>query len=117
VLRAIIIGVVCVIVFSCFTAGCRTAVPNYGNPATEYQGISGEIREGQAELGITGAKIEERSRELEERSSELERSINAGAGTILEFRELLQQIRGQPITGATGEEREDSGPGTDTGER
>jgi len=77
--------------------GTRGLVSDLGTGTSEYRGITGEIRDGQAELGITGARIEERS-------GELERSISRGAETIQSIRAIIQQVRGRPVEAALVEE-------------
>jgi len=88
--QKIIIGMLCTLIFGCVISGCRTTVPRVGEPATEYRAVAGEIGAGQAELGITGARIEERS-------ASLEQAISGGAGTIQEIRRIIQQVRNQTI--------------------
>jgi hypothetical protein len=76
-----------------FCSSCKstgTVVSDFGTPNTEYRNQSNEIREGQAELGITGQRIEDRSQYLEQ-------SIKDGAATIQDIRNVLQQVRNQPL--------------------
>ncbi|MDR2729534.1 MAG: hypothetical protein LBB81_01390 [Treponema sp.] len=75
---------------SACSTGRGTILSDIGNGATEYRDIAGEIGDGQAELGITGARIEERSRELEQ-------SISRGAETIQDIRTIIQQVRNRPV--------------------
>lgn len=86
--------IVFIVFIALLVGGCATGrgklVSDIGNGAAEYRNIAGQIGEGQAELGITGARIEERSRELEQ-------SIIRGAETIQGVREIIQRVRKRPI--------------------
>jgi len=81
--REVLIGILCVIVFSCLNS-CGTTP--YQNHTTEYREIAADIGKGQAELAIIGERIEARS-------GELERSIGAGTGTESERLNWQSQAR------------------------
>jgi hypothetical protein len=81
----------------CATSRGRTLVSDLGNGATEYRAIQGEIREGEADLAIAGAKIEE---EL----GNLEQSIGASQGAEQEIGDIIQRIRNRPVDTAFIEE-------------
>ena len=49
--------------------------------------------------------------EANKKAGELERSIADGAGTIQNIREIIQQVRRQPIGGDSGEGQDDNGTG------
>jgi chromosome segregation ATPase len=68
--------------------GCQTmrAVPAPVEAAAEYRAVSGELQKQQAEIAITGVKIEGESRGLAEGLEELEAAMTAapyGGGTWL----------------------------------
>jgi hypothetical protein len=73
---------------SCKSTGTEPVVSYIGITDTKYRDISNEIRNQQSELGITGQRIEDRSRQLEQ-------SIAGGTEPIQSIRSILQQVRGQ----------------------
>ena len=105
----------------CFSAGCRTAggaiLSDYGDGATEYRGIQSEQRTGDAELAITGARIEHESRELrgeigsirseigEIRSGlrDLESTIIASQESERAIGDIIQQVRSREVDPAIAE--------------
>jgi len=102
------------IIMALLIGGCATSrgtgemVSDIGDGATEYRDIAGQIGEGQAELGIAGARIEERSRELEQ-------AIVRGAETIQDIRAIIQRVRTRPVNPAIIEEWRNSGAEADSG--
>jgi len=78
----------------CLLPGCSTTsntmVPDIGTGTAEYRELQTEQREGEAELAITGAK-------LEAGLGELERSISASQRSEQEIGNIIQQIREREV--------------------
>jgi len=72
-------------------------VSDLGDGTTEYRAVQGEIRAGETELALTGARIETGL-------GEFERSISASQGAEQEIGKILQQIRNRPVDAAFIEE-------------
>ncbi len=65
----------------------------------------GDLSEQQAELGITGTRIEDESRILEQGLATLELSIKDGTDDNGEFTEILRSIRDRPVPDPLTERR------------
>jgi hypothetical protein len=86
------------------STGRRAVVSNFGERTSDYRGIQEAIRSGEAELAITGQRIEDASYEIERESGELaaaigelESAIAARAGSEPEIDALLQRIRDRRV--------------------
>ncbi|HCC37020.1 MAG TPA: hypothetical protein DEQ14_05105 [Treponema sp.] len=127
-LRAIIIFLF-IIFLALLTSGCATGggngivVSDNGNGTAEYRGIQEQIRSGETELAITGARIESASAQLKHASGELaagigslEQSIIGAAGTEREITTIIQRVRSRPVDAAFVKEWRDCRNETGSGE-
>ena len=117
---------ICFFVFVMF-GGCATGrgagavVSDFGNGASEYLAIQGDIREGETELAITGAAIEYRSEHIASGLNELERSISSSQGAEQEIDAIILRVRARPVDPSLIEEwrnrqAETNGSGRDSGD-
>jgi len=98
----------------CLFPGCATGtraaadnaavVSDNGNGTFEYRRVSTQQREGEAELAVTGAKLESESREIREGLGGLEQSIIASQGTEQELGDILLRVREREFDAAFIEE-------------
>ena len=86
-------------------AGTGSLVSDNGDGAFEYRRVQAQQREGEAELAVTGAKLESESREIREGLSELERSIVESQGSEQEIGEILRRVREREVQPDFIEER------------
>ena len=84
--------------------GTRRLVSDLGDGATEYRAIQGAIRNGEAELAITGKSIEDESRELRSEIHEigdgireLESAIIGSQGAEQDFATIIRKIRSRKV--------------------
>lgn len=96
----------CFVITSIFS-GCKSTkiLSDNGTRVIEYREIESEIRDGETELAITGAKLESTSEgirdsinKLKDTSERLEQSINESTDNESELGEILQQIRDRELT-------------------
>jgi hypothetical protein len=95
----LVLFVFCLMLAVCCT-GCGTyrgMVSDPGIGAAEYRGIQEDIRSGEAELAVTGQRLEDESRELGSGIVELEQSIIDSQGTEQPIDAILRQIRGRKV--------------------
>lgn len=97
----IILFFICFLLISCQS----TNIYDNGTGTTDYRELQSEIRDGEAELVITGKDIEstdnrikERINDIESTGNNLEQSITESKGSEQELGEVLQSIRNRPIT-------------------
>ena len=97
------IKIIFVFFMALFVGGCATSrgtgavVSDLGIGASEYRAIQGELREGEAELAITGTAIEHRSGHIASGIAGLEQAISASQGTEQEIGDIIQRVRARPV--------------------
>lgn len=100
----------CCIFFMCvLIASCRTTagVPSNELGAFETQRALDELADKQTDMGITGQRIEDQSRDLVGDIRELEQSIESGAASNLEFEEIICRIYNRPVKDIDCERKSD----------
>ena len=82
----------------CSNTGKSAAlVPDIGIGAAEYRTVQTEQRAGETELAVTGAKLEQESREIRTELNELEQSIIASQGTEQEIGNIILRVREREV--------------------
>jgi len=89
---------------SCASAANAEMVSDNGIGAYEYRRVQTQQREGEAELAVTGTRLEIESREIRAGLGELERSIVESQGTEQEIGDILQRVREREVDPAFIEE-------------
>ena len=94
-----------IIIFICFISlwlfsSCKSTkvLSDNGTGTEQYRETESEIRDGETELAITGAELENDSERLGTELSELEQSIRDSETNEQELGEIIQSVRERELT-------------------
>lgn len=92
--------IICIISIVIILTSCQSTkiLSDNGTGVEQYRNIESEIRDGETELAVTGAELENDSERLGTELSELEQSIRDSETNEQELGEILQRIRERELT-------------------